>query len=78
MKLKLSATFFFFFISASTPILQVSNNGVGGFKLEENESHVKISDFPSGFLFGAATSAYQVYIPNFLSFFQRKSYEYIT
>ncbi|XP_023738149.1 beta-glucosidase 18 isoform X1 [Lactuca sativa] len=60
MKLKLSATFFFFFISASTPILQVSNNGVGGFKLEENESHVKISDFPSGFLFGAATSAYQV------------------
>ncbi|KAI3702887.1 hypothetical protein L6452_28640 [Arctium lappa] len=52
---------FFFLISASLLLLEASNNGDGAFKLAEKEdTHVKRSDFPSGFLFGAATSAYQV------------------
>ncbi|KAK9077507.1 hypothetical protein SSX86_005844 [Deinandra increscens subsp. villosa] len=50
-----------FLISASSPLFAASNNGDTRSKLEENkEPHVKRSDFPPGFLFGAATSAYQV------------------
>ncbi|KAI3702881.1 hypothetical protein L6452_28634 [Arctium lappa] len=38
-----------------------SNNGGGGFKPEEKEDpHIKRSDFPPGFLFGTASSAYQI------------------
>ncbi|KAI3497083.1 hypothetical protein L1887_39464 [Cichorium endivia] len=52
---------FFFLFSACAPLFQAFDNGDGGFKLEEKEEpHIKRSDFPSGFLFGAATSAYQV------------------
>ncbi|KAJ0801692.1 putative beta-glucosidase [Helianthus annuus] len=52
---------FFFLISSCSALLQPSINGVRGFKLEENEAtQIKRSDFPPGFLFGAATSSYQV------------------
>ncbi|KAJ0774279.1 putative coniferin beta-glucosidase [Helianthus annuus] len=59
MKMKIPTIFLIFFpISAPA---QASNNVNGGFILDENEeTRIKISDFPSGFLFGAATSAYQV------------------
>ncbi|XP_071736617.1 beta-glucosidase 18-like [Rutidosis leptorrhynchoides] len=51
-----------FFLTSSAQILdQASKNGHKVFKLEDTEEpHVKRSDFPSGFLFGAASSAYQV------------------
>lgn len=52
---------FFFLISAFASLLKAFNYGKGGFIVEENrETHVKRSDFPHGFLFGAATSAFQV------------------
>ncbi|KAI3497087.1 hypothetical protein L1887_39469 [Cichorium endivia] len=52
---------FFILFSVSAPLFKASNNGNGGFKLEETEeSQIKRSDFPTGFLFGVATSAYQV------------------
>ncbi|KAL4580288.1 hypothetical protein LXL04_016476 [Taraxacum kok-saghyz] len=52
---------FFFLFSASAPLFEAFNNGDGGSKLEEKEeAHIKRSDFPPGFLFGAATSSYQV------------------
>ncbi|KAJ9551456.1 hypothetical protein OSB04_015501 [Centaurea solstitialis] len=62
MKLQsLTICLFFFLVSASVVLLEAFNNGGGGFKLEENEEpHIKRSDFPPGFLFGAATSAYQI------------------
>ncbi|KAL4580287.1 hypothetical protein LXL04_016475 [Taraxacum kok-saghyz] len=60
MKRILSTFFFFFFLSAGTPLLETCNNGGAGFELEEKEHNIKQSDFPPGFLFGAATSAYQV------------------
>ncbi|KVI02194.1 Glycoside hydrolase, catalytic domain-containing protein [Cynara cardunculus var. scolymus] len=61
MKLKSPTIYLFFFlISASALLLEASNNG-GVVKLPEKEDpHIKISDFPPGFLFGAASSAYQV------------------
>ncbi|KAJ0801696.1 putative beta-glucosidase [Helianthus annuus] len=56
-----TASLFFFIISAHALLLEASNNGDGVFKIEGNEEiQIKRSDFPSGFLFGAATSAYQV------------------
>ncbi|XP_024959693.1 beta-glucosidase 18-like [Cynara cardunculus var. scolymus] len=59
-----SPTIFLFFIliSASALLLEAFNNGGRRFKLQEEEDqpHIKRSDFPHGFLFGAATSAYQV------------------
>ncbi|GJW71358.1 beta-glucosidase 18-like protein [Tanacetum coccineum] len=52
---------FFFVISGSIPFLEAIKNGNEGLIYEDNkESDIKISDFPPGFLFGAATSAYQV------------------
>lgn len=52
---------FFFLFYVSTPLFEDFNNGDGGFKLEEKEEpHIKRSDFPLGFLFGVATSGYQV------------------
>ncbi|MFS7921323.1 putative beta-glucosidase [Helianthus anomalus] len=62
MKLKIpTISLFFFLISIPATLLEASNNGNRGFILEENEdTHLKRSDFPSGFLFGTATSAYQV------------------
>ncbi|KAJ9551455.1 hypothetical protein OSB04_015500 [Centaurea solstitialis] len=62
MKLhSLTSFLFFFLVSASVVLLAVFKNGGGGFKLEENkEPHIKRSEFPPGFLFGAATSAYQI------------------
>ncbi|KAL8230188.1 hypothetical protein R6Q59_000461 [Mikania micrantha] len=52
---------FFFLISAHVKLLEASNNGDGVSIFEENEEpQIKRSDFPSGFLFGTATSAYQV------------------
>nr|QJC44971.1 beta glucosidase 8 [Stevia rebaudiana] len=62
MNLKLSTiSVFFFLISAALTLLESSNNGDRVFIFEENEEpQIKRSDFPSGFLFGSATSAYQV------------------
>ncbi|XP_076889313.1 beta-glucosidase 18-like isoform X2 [Bidens hawaiensis] len=62
MKMKiLTISLFFFLISASASFLEASNNGYGGSIYEENEeTQIRRSDFPSGFLFGTATSAYQV------------------
>nr|QJC44973.1 beta glucosidase 10 [Stevia rebaudiana] len=61
MKSKSSTIFIFFLISVSSPLLEASNNGNRLFKSEENQApEIKRSDFPPGFLFGAATSAYQV------------------
>ncbi|KAI3685046.1 hypothetical protein L6452_34278 [Arctium lappa] len=52
---------FFFLISTSSLLLEASNNGGGGSKLEEKEDpHIKRSDFPPGFFFGASTSSYQI------------------
>ncbi|XP_076883156.1 putative inactive beta-glucosidase 14 [Bidens hawaiensis] len=51
-------SFFFFLIYAPGPLLEASNNGERGLLFEE--SLIKRADFPSGFLFGATTSAYQV------------------
>ncbi|XP_024966823.1 beta-glucosidase 18-like [Cynara cardunculus var. scolymus] len=47
-----------FAIFASSSILEASING-GGLRSKQ-ENPIKRSDFPPGFLFGAATSAYQV------------------
>ncbi|KAI3515059.1 hypothetical protein L1887_13808 [Cichorium endivia] len=48
-------------LPTGAPLLETCNNGGGGFKLQEKEEpHIKRSEFPPGFLFGAATSAYQV------------------
>ncbi|KAL4555011.1 hypothetical protein LXL04_037621 [Taraxacum kok-saghyz] len=52
------AIYLFFLILASSSILEASIN-VGGLRFKQ-ENPVKRSDFPPGFLFGAATSAYQV------------------
>ncbi|XP_076925519.1 beta-glucosidase 18-like [Bidens hawaiensis] len=41
--------------SSSSSLLQASING-----LKHEDAHIKRSDFPPGFLFGAATSSYQV------------------
>ncbi|KAD4178950.1 hypothetical protein E3N88_27541 [Mikania micrantha] len=62
MKSKSSTIFIFYFlISVSSPVLQASNNGDRVFNFEENKApDIKRSDFPPGFIFGAATSAYQV------------------
>ncbi|KAI3702886.1 hypothetical protein L6452_28639 [Arctium lappa] len=62
MKLKSPIIYLFLFlISACVFLLEASNNGGGVFKLaEKEEPHIKRSDFPPGFLFGAASSAYQV------------------
>nr|XP_043628165.1 beta-glucosidase 18-like [Erigeron canadensis] len=62
MKLKALVLFLFFFlVSSSTHFLEASYNEDGGFKLEENdEMLIKRSDFPPEFIFGAATSTYQV------------------
>ncbi|KAI3708441.1 hypothetical protein L2E82_37610 [Cichorium intybus] len=60
MKRKFPIIFVFTFISACAPLLETCNNGGGGFNQEKEEPHIKRSDFPPGFLFGAATSAYQV------------------
>ncbi|XP_024971995.1 beta-glucosidase 18-like [Cynara cardunculus var. scolymus] len=49
--------FFFFLISTCALLLEASNNGGGGSK---EVPDIKRSDFPLGFLFGAATSAYQI------------------
>ncbi|KAM0004862.1 putative raucaffricine beta-glucosidase, Vomilenine glucosyltransferase [Helianthus debilis subsp. tardiflorus] len=67
MKMKIPTTYvFFFLISTPATFLEASNNGDGGFIFEENEeTRIKRSDFPSGFLFGTGTSAFQV---NLLSF----------
>ncbi|MFS7921321.1 putative beta-glucosidase [Helianthus anomalus] len=60
-KLPTACLFFFCLISAHAQLVEDSNNGDGVFKIEGNEEiQIKRSDFPSGFLFGAATSAYQV------------------
>ncbi|XP_076889317.1 beta-glucosidase 18-like [Bidens hawaiensis] len=58
----LTISLFFLFIFVPATLLEASNNGVdGAFIFEENEElQIKRSDFPSGFLFGSATSAYQV------------------
>ncbi|KVH98455.1 Glycoside hydrolase, catalytic domain-containing protein [Cynara cardunculus var. scolymus] len=48
---------FFFLISTCALLLEASNNGGGGSK---EVPDIKRSDFPLGFLFGAATSAYQI------------------
>ncbi|XP_024959605.1 beta-glucosidase 18-like [Cynara cardunculus var. scolymus] len=59
--LSLTIFLFIFLVSASALLLEAFNNGGGRFKLEEKEdSHIKRSDFPPGFLFGTATSAYQI------------------
>ncbi|MFS7939606.1 putative coniferin beta-glucosidase [Helianthus anomalus] len=50
--------FFFLINSAPAPLVEATSNGNGGFIFEE--TRIKRSDFPSGFLFGTATSAYQV------------------
>ncbi|KAJ0593456.1 putative beta-glucosidase [Helianthus annuus] len=62
MKMNIPTTYIFFFlISAPATLLEASNNGDGGFIFEENEeTRIKRSDFPSGFLFGTGTSAFQV------------------
>nr|XP_043628758.1 beta-glucosidase 18-like isoform X1 [Erigeron canadensis] len=64
MKIKLSTiSIFFFLISASARLLNQTsnNNGDTAVELHENEPpHIKRSEFPPGFLFGSATSAYQV------------------
>ncbi|KAI3497081.1 hypothetical protein L1887_39462 [Cichorium endivia] len=60
MKRKFPIIFVLTFISACAPLLETCNNGGGGFNQEKEEPHIKRSDFPPGFLFGAATSAYQV------------------
>ncbi|KAK9077511.1 hypothetical protein SSX86_005848 [Deinandra increscens subsp. villosa] len=56
--------FFFLIYAPAAPLLGAFNNGEygdGESIFEENEdTQIKRSDFPSGFLFGAATSAYQV------------------
>ncbi|KAK9077512.1 hypothetical protein SSX86_005849 [Deinandra increscens subsp. villosa] len=59
MKLKTLTIYIFFFLIS--PLLEAFNNGDGEIIFEENEdTQIKRSDFPSGFLFGTATSAYQV------------------
>ncbi|KAL7601079.1 hypothetical protein Lser_V15G23095 [Lactuca serriola] len=64
MKLKQKSHVIFLFwylIFVCNRVLGASKNGDGGFRLEEKEEHhVKISDFPKGFIFGAASSSYQV------------------
>ncbi|KAJ0920454.1 putative glycosidase [Helianthus annuus] len=50
--------FFFLVNSAPAPLVEATSNGNGGSVFEE--TRIKRSDFPSGFLFGTATSAYQV------------------
>ncbi|CAI9303628.1 unnamed protein product [Lactuca saligna] len=64
MKSKSKSPFIFlllFIICACALVLEASNNGHRPFKMEGNEElHIKRSDFPDGFLFGAATSSYQV------------------
>nr|QJC44975.1 beta glucosidase 12 [Stevia rebaudiana] len=62
MKLKRpTISFLFFLISSSATFLEAFNNGDGAFIFEENkEPQIKRSDFPSGFLFGTTTSAYQI------------------
>nr|GFC69136.1 beta-glucosidase 18-like [Tanacetum cinerariifolium] len=57
----LNICIFFFLFFASTTLVQAFNNGKETYILQENEeTQVKRSDFPPGFLFGVATSAYQV------------------
>ncbi|KAI3753778.1 hypothetical protein L2E82_25840 [Cichorium intybus] len=58
MDLNSLAIYLFFVILACSSILEASING-GGLKFKQ-EDPIKRSDFPPGFLFGAATSAYQV------------------
>ncbi|KAL7583564.1 hypothetical protein Lser_V15G45353 [Lactuca serriola] len=51
---------FWYLIFVCNVVLEASNNGDIGFRLEEKGHHVKRSDFPPGFIFGAGSSAYQV------------------
>ncbi|KAI3708437.1 hypothetical protein L2E82_37606 [Cichorium intybus] len=62
LNIKSLATFLFLYlIDACALVPETSNIADGGFKLKEIEDlHIKRSDFPPGFLFGAASSSYQV------------------
>nr|GEV10088.1 reverse transcriptase domain-containing protein [Tanacetum cinerariifolium] len=52
---------FTFIIFACATLLESSNNGDEGLIYQVNEeTQIKSSDFPPGFLFGSSTSAYQV------------------
>ncbi|KAM0018979.1 putative beta-glucosidase [Helianthus debilis subsp. tardiflorus] len=58
--MKMIFLFFFLINSAPTPLVEATSNGNGNGGSVFKETRVKRSDFPSGFLFGTATSAYQV------------------
>ncbi|KAJ9560204.1 hypothetical protein OSB04_005364, partial [Centaurea solstitialis] len=49
----------FFLLFTFGLVLEASKNGCNG-GLKREDAHIKRSDFPPGFLFGASTSAYQV------------------
>ena len=54
-----SSLLLFILLSSANPYARALQEGGNG--IEEELEDVKRSDFPTGFLFGVATSSYQVY-----------------